>query len=236
MPKEEPTTRLLMRDKFGKQRKLVTIEFRKKANNNSLMIYLPKNTTKVTIYKDSLSKQIKSTIDDPHSVHVTYHETGGISFACYTKDGEKIPETLGQLTQNLPLKNLSPSRCFLKITPYALERFPEELRQKRPTDVDLINDSISPHGLQGKPFEIHFWIGKGNDDSIQDKADAIRWFHINQSFFNSVVHSFQHDELDLQLFVAVVAPKEMVEFPDFTNVRIYTDGEAGFLKPKDQTV
>lgn len=70
---------------------------------------------------------------------------------------------------------------------------------------------------------------------IKDKAGAIRWFHINQSLFNSTVHSFQHDELDLQLFVAVVAPKEITEFPSSTNVRIYTDNEYGFLKLKDET-
>jgi len=197
-----------------------------------LCLKLPKNVVEARIYKDASSQETKALVQNVHEMHYSYHDSGEIAFSCYDKKGNKVDETKGQLTSNLPLCELSPARCFLMLRPYSFERFPEELRSKRGRDVDIIKDASLPDALEGRPIELHFWIGDGAEDSISDKANAIKWFHIGQSLRYAEVFALQHENVDLQLFVAVVSPRDLKTFPNEINVRVYTKHEAGFLRPK----
>ncbi|HAU66007.1 TPA: hypothetical protein DCW61_01540 [Candidatus Uhrbacteria bacterium] len=229
---KEQTTRLLVHDSDGIQRKILTIFHKSKPGDNSICLKLPKNVVEATIYESALSEKPKTLLQNVHEMHYTYHESGNIAFSCYDKDGKKIDETIGKLTPNLPLYELSPARCFLKLKPFIFERFPQETRKKRDTDIDLIRDSHLPDALEGRVLELHFWIGDGSEEGIGDKANAIKWFHIGQSLRYADVFPLQHDSKNLQLFVAVVSPKDVTEFPDEINVQVYTKHEASFLHPK----
>lgn len=200
-----------------------------------LCLKLPKNVVEARIYEHALSKKTRALVQGVYEMHYTYHESGKIAFSCYDKEGNKLDETVGQLTPNLPLYDLAPARCFLMLRPYQFERFPEEKRPKRDTDIHLVNDAVLPKALEGRPIELHFWIGDGTGDGIGDKANAIKWFHIGQSLRYAEVFACQHDSKELQLFVAVVSPKDLFAFPDKINVRTYTMHEAGFLRHKLET-
>lgn len=228
------TSRILFPDKDGNLRQLFSISYDGPSNDKSIMVFLGRHFNEARFFKNDGG--VETVLSTVQSAHVSYHSSGSIHMSCYGSSGRKLPESLGRAIPNLPLEELSPGKEFMKIVPFAIERFPLHCKKLRETDVPLHKYTRLPEFMLGGPIEIGFWIGRGEDSGIQDKFQAIWHFEVSRSLRQVEVIPLQAEEVPLQLFLAIRRPKELTEFPDRTSVTIYTADQAGagYLHRKDE--
>jgi hypothetical protein len=227
------TTRILIPDKDGNLRKLLSVATCRDKKGLNLYFFFPKKFKRLVShntldYQNFLEDRTSNVSVDFNEFHLRYPPDGRVHVSIKGKKDQALQKR--SYFQHKPLSELT-GKLLLTVIPKSLESYP--IHSESLTELDWkIDGGMIPGFFHNQPIRLNFWIGSGKEDTLLDKGRGVEKYEMMDTLRYAQVFNGLDDNEKVQLFMAVARPKDLVEFPNVMSIFIHSENSPS-LKRKE---